>query len=213
MIISHKYKYIFLKTSKTAGTSIEIALSKYCGEKDIITPIMKEDEVIRQNLGYKGPQNYLEQDRITARYYNHISAAEIIPRIGEEVWNSYYKFCFERNPFERVISQYFFLCRTEPRPSIMDFVQSGAPLLLHKRGYKLYTIDKETVVNRICLYENLEDDLDSVRALVNLPGPLELPHAKTSHRIDKRSFKQILSKTEQALIREMFSIEFSLFGY
>ena len=213
MIISHKYKYIFLKTSKTVGTSIEIALSKFCGEQDIITPIMKEDEVIRQNLGYKGPQNYLEPDRKEVRYYNHISAAEIIPRIGAKVWNSYFKFCFERNPFERVISQYFFHCRTEPRPSIFEFIQSGAPLALHKRGYQLYTIDNEIVVNRICLYENLEDDLESVRVLLNLPEPLELPLAKTSHRIDKSSYKEILSKREQALIREMFLIEFSLFGY
>ena len=60
MIISHDYKFIFLKNRKTAGTSIEIALSKFCGPNDVITPISPEDEATRKELGYRGPQNYLE---------------------------------------------------------------------------------------------------------------------------------------------------------
>jgi len=43
MIISHKYKFIFIKTVKTAGTSIEVFLNNYCGEEDIITPIHPKD--------------------------------------------------------------------------------------------------------------------------------------------------------------------------
>ena len=50
MILSHRYRYLFLKTNKTAGTSIEIALSKFCGPDDIITPISPEDEAIRRRL-------------------------------------------------------------------------------------------------------------------------------------------------------------------
>ena len=59
MIISHAHKFIFLKTNKTAGTSIEIALSKFCGPSDIITPISPEDEEMRRKLGYLGSQNYV----------------------------------------------------------------------------------------------------------------------------------------------------------
>lgn len=56
MIISHKYKFIFIKPEKTAGSSLEIALSKYCDHNDIITTI--GEEYIRKKLGYLGPRNY-----------------------------------------------------------------------------------------------------------------------------------------------------------
>jgi hypothetical protein len=32
MIISPAHRFIFIKTRKTAGTSMEIALAKFCGE-------------------------------------------------------------------------------------------------------------------------------------------------------------------------------------
>ena len=66
MIISHKYKFIFIKLRKTAGTSLEIALSQYCNKDDIITPISKDDENYRKSRGFSGPRN----TNIPLRYYN-----------------------------------------------------------------------------------------------------------------------------------------------
>jgi hypothetical protein len=58
MIINHQYRFISIKVQKTAGASVEIALSQFCGPTDVITPPHKKDEVLRESLSFRGPQNY-----------------------------------------------------------------------------------------------------------------------------------------------------------
>lgn len=227
MILSHKYKFIFIKTNKTAGTSIEIALSKFCGKEDIITPIADQDEAMRRELGYPGPQNYFAplgayrpRDwvnllllRKKERFYNHIGAAQIRGYVGEDVWNSYYKFCFERNPWDRVVSQYYFRNRTEPRPSISDYLGTPAIRMLKRWGIDNYTIDGKLAVDRVCRFENLEHELEEVRVKLGLPEALALPNAKGGLRKDKRSYHDILSVKDAQTIREIFRDEIAMFGY
>ena len=63
MIISHKYRFIFVKTLKTAGTSIEVFLSQHCGPDDVVTPILPH---VEPHL----PRNH-------DGYFNHMPAWEI----------------------------------------------------------------------------------------------------------------------------------------
>ena len=56
MIVSHEHRFIFLKTKKTAGTSLELALSQLCGPDDVITPLAPTDEALR--AGGRGAQNW-----------------------------------------------------------------------------------------------------------------------------------------------------------
>lgn len=207
MIISHQYKFIFVKTTKTAGTSIEIALSKFCGSEDIITPIFPEEEM-RNQLGYRGAQNYVSDG-----YYNHISATKIRKLIGEQVWNSYYKFCFERNPWDRFISYYYWCNQSEPRPSIGEFLNSNTLSFLKKTGFLLYTIDSKIAVNKVCLYEKLNEELEQLKIKIGLPEKLKLPRAKSSFRKDMRSYSEILDEAQKKQIEEVFSQEINLFGY
>ena len=58
MIVSHQHRFIFIKTQKTAGTSIEMALSSICGATDIISAISPIDEKNRINHGSRSAQNF-----------------------------------------------------------------------------------------------------------------------------------------------------------
>src|SRR6266542_4496127 len=120
MILSHKYKFIFIKTAKTAGTSIEAFLSRHCGASDVVTPIEPpvEGHQPRNYLGFINPiHEILERPgkifaalrhSITSRekFYRHMPAFEVQKRVPCEVWNSYFKFCVERNPWDKVLSHY-----------------------------------------------------------------------------------------------------------
>ena len=58
MIYSKKHNFLFLKGVKVAGTSVEIALSKLCGNQDIISPIANIDERTIVQLKIRHAQNY-----------------------------------------------------------------------------------------------------------------------------------------------------------
>lgn len=228
MIISHKYKFIFLKTNKTAGTSIEIALSKFCGPNDVITPISPEDEKIRKEFGCRGPQNYLsplwdytykdltrffQKGRRVHRFYNHISASEVLAHVGPKLWDNYFKFCFERNPWDRIVSLYYWRYKSEPRPTFSDFVASDDPLINKQKGFDLYTIDGHIAVNKICRFENMAEELETIRSQLGIPESLDLPHAKSRFRKNRQSYHDYFGEEEKGKIAELFSDEIILLGY
>ena len=225
MIVSHKHKFIFIKTEKTAGTSVEIALSKYCGPDDIITYISPKDEEKRREMGYPGAQNYkipfsryskldylrLLYHRKRRRYYNHMRASEMKPYLGDEVWNSYFKFCFERNPWDRIVSFYYWRFRKEPRPSVSEFVQSIEANKL--RAFDLYTMTSEIVVDKVYLFEQLGDAMEDIRKRLNIEEPIELPRAKGHFRKDRRNYREILSEQDREKIAKVYAREIAYFGY
>ncbi|NER83584.1 MAG: sulfotransferase family 2 domain-containing protein [Leptolyngbya sp. SIO1D8] len=224
MIISHKYKFIFLKTRKTAGTSIEIALSQFCGAKDVITPIVGADERKRRELGFRGPQNYniplsfyqksdwltLLRERKPKQFFNHAGAVFIRDNIGQDIWNSYFKFCFERDPFDKAISRYYWNTR-EPRPEISNFLEATQIKFLS--DWQIYTIDNQIVADFVGRYENLADDLAIVAEKIGLSGELSLPKAKGGYRKDRKHYSQVLDERARARIEQVCSREMANFKY
>lgn len=228
MIVCHEHRFVFLKTNKTAGTSAEIALSTVCSDSDIITPVSPPDETLRREYGGHPPANYLRpwrdysmtdwrrlllKRRRKLRFYNHIPAREARPLLGEKIWGSYFKFCFERNPWDRVVSYYYWYHRRGGAPSLSEFVASDRPLVLKRRGIGLYTIDGELAVDRVCRFEDIKGELDDVAAHLRLPKALELPRAKSGIRKERTHYRDVLSGTDRERIAVLFADEIRLLRY
>lgn len=136
MIISHKLKLIFIKTKKVGGTSFEIALSKFCTDQDVITPISENDEKLRNALGYQGAQNYKRKGSFflpkkrKKLFYNHMRAEEVQAVVDASIWESYKKFTIHRNPFDAIISRYFYIGAHEKDLTFEKFVLGSKKALL-----------------------------------------------------------------------------------
>ena len=226
MIVCHRYQFIFLKTHKTAGSSLEIALSRFCGEGDILTPFGPDEESLRERPDYQGAQNYwLPFKSYTRRDWwnllhgrrrvipHHFRADQVRELVGETVWNSYAKLSIERNPWDKAVSLYFYSTRNRsPRPPMMEFYEWAASKKLLS-NFPVYAIRGQIVADHIMRYEQLEQDIARVPEWLGLPEPLDVPHANSSSRKDKRHYSQVLGPQERDLISRVCAREITSFGY
>jgi hypothetical protein len=227
MIVSFKHNFIFLKTNKTAGTSVEIGLSKFCGPDDILPELVPEDEALRRELGYPGAQNYLVpfsyykprdwwlllKKRKRRRYISHMTAKWAKRFLPDEIWNNAFKFAIERNPWDRAISLYYWKYPEEPRPSLEEFVFSDEINRLKRKGSQLYSIDGEIVVDKVYLFEDLTNAMADVAKQIGLPEVPELPRAKGKTRPKKKPYQECLSDKAREHIQSVFADEIERYGY
>jgi hypothetical protein len=229
LIISHRHKFIFIKTRKAAGTSIEVALSKFLGPEDIVTPIAPDDEALRQALGHVGPQNYLspvdrwsEETAANRRpvrshdFYNHIPARKIKDRLDQSVWCDYLKFSAERNPWDLTVSLFYWRNRAcgAGAPSFRAFVLAGSAYI--KSNFELYSIQGIPVVDRMLKYETLAQDATAIGAAVGLPDDLGklIPdiRAKSGYR-PTRAYRHMYDQETKEIVALQFAREIKFLGY
>lgn len=226
MIISHEHKFIFIKTAKTAGTSIEVFLSPHCGADDILTPITPpvEGHKARNYKGFVNPipallrqpcrplstlRNALKENR----FFNHMSASLVRERVPARVWNSYFKFCVERNPWDKVLSHYHMAAARAGGSLSLDqyFAKGRFPI-----NYFRYTdaSGKNIIVDRVVRYERLTNDLAQVFAQITIPFAGNLgARAKSEYRTNRTPYREVFNEQQRQIVQEAFAQEIELHGY
>ncbi|MCL3881735.1 hypothetical protein [Marivita sp. GX14005] len=227
MIVSHRYRLIFIKTLKSAGTSIELELSRHCGPTDIITPIFpKIDGHVSQN--WRGVFPPWREVRSAAdlrknvrecvrrdRFYNHIPARFAKARMPPKIWISYLKVCVERNPWDKTLSHYHMFRNAawhrhhDPELTLDRYLANG--ILCHNAPFYCDASGKP-LVDRVLRFDRLNDDLAELCDEIGLPFG-GLPHAKGDLRRDGRKYKDVLTEKQASEIARAFTHEIALHGW
>lgn len=217
-IISHKYKFIFVRVRKTASTSMHVALSKFCGPLDIIAHIGDRDQL--ESKPMQNNWKYLPSRKHV--FYNHIPAfriREMIAEMDKNIWDDYYKFCFERNPWDKTISQYYFHRQRSQygHRTFHQFIMHGT--LPRFSDYRLYSEedpnDDTVIVDKVYKYEEMNEAFKDLEKRLGLPEPIVMPEKRYKGwtRKDFRPYQEVLNEEEKNRIAKVFHKEIKLLGY
>jgi hypothetical protein len=230
VIVSHEHKFIFLKTRKTAGTSVELALRRLCGPNDIITNLLDEDEALSASTGGRPAQNWrvhswwrssrplhrrrwLRQVAQDYGYYSHIKAKDARALINDEqIWRSYFKFAFDRNPWDRQVSAYHFrFRRSSCPPSFAEHIYWDRRAKLD--NYDIYSHDGAVCVDFLGRFENLQKDFQAALRLIGVHFDEELPRAKANVRKNEIHYRDYYDGRTREIVGDWYQREIKAFAY
>jgi hypothetical protein len=185
VLVSHKYKFIFFKTRKTAGTSIECALGGLCVPPHLTeqarqhsTPQLVTDQ------GIVGRRLHGERVNDRRRWENHKSAADVKRDLGDTRFKEYFKFTVVRNPWDKVVSLHKW--RTQTGGTDLPFDKFVARCVQYSDDWPIISINNKPVCNFHIRFENLEKDFRKALQLIGLEAEMieqivkDMPHHKSS---------------------------------
>lgn len=195
MIISHTNKFIYFKAQKVASTSTEKFFEQFCDkDKDIVGCRGKPEAIW---FGHKPPKKIKETLN------------------NQNVWNSYFKFGNVRNPWDRMVSRYFF--ERDVTHNISNDM-SFEYFVKHKEFMSLYKwfgmdeLQEDYKSNMYFIrFENLQEDISKICDILNLKPKKKLKHENKSNR--NTDYKTYYNEETKQIVEETYQDDIRLFNY
>ena len=187
-MIDHKHKFIFIHVSKTGGTSIEHALNP------------------NVSLDYSNNSHTTGNTSFKDKHWSALRYKKEYPKEYE----SYFKFAFVRNPWDRLVSNYKWLVFIgKVHTSFEDWIKNPT------WGFNAYSYTKMlhdnngNMIDFVGKFENLQEDFNTVCNKIGLTQR-ELPHKnKTNHK----HYTEYYSDETSQLVAERYAQDIERFGY
>lgn len=226
-LVSHDHRFIFLKTQKTAGTAVEMALEPYCAEPGHqaahFTDVKVSDHGI---IGARHRGGGVDK----TNWYGHQSAAQVRDMLGEETFDSYTKVATMRNPFDKMVSYFHWkrdasgrILKSESKAETIDTFRryirqanrGGALERFAQVDRDVCFVDGELELDRLLRTETMEHDLQSFAQDKRLDtSRLQMQRPKTSARKkDKIRVPDYYDKKSADIVRKTFDWVFEIGDY
>lgn len=217
VLVSHKYKFIYIKNMKVAGSSVESLFGKYCTCNDYSYDDRKYSDINKD--GIVGSRNHGDK----FKWHGHLKASKIKEFLGDDKFNSYYKFCVVRNPWDALVSRYFYsLGRRKERNVNKKYYKIDFKTWVLKsfnidfqNNWSIYSINEKPICDFYIKYENLNEDILKVAKKLNIIDfdITKLPNHKSQYRKDRKHYSSYYDDELIEIVEKKFKKEIDLFNY
>lgn len=153
----------------------------------------------------------------------HCTILEYKKKYGD-FFDSYFKFTIVRNPWDKLISQYFFrvgdnsqgghlflkkYMKKKKNISFKEFLQKPFPIGHVQQFSRISDENGDVLLDFVGRFENLQEDFDTICDKIEIPRQ-QLPHVnKTKHK----HYTEYYDDETKSIVAEKYAKDIEYFGY
>jgi hypothetical protein len=206
MLISPKYKFIYIKTQKTASSSIEkILLDNILDDQNIIFSGMPSHNMSSININNK---------KLAIKSIH--AGNKFISKHWPNEWKTYFKFTSERNPWDKTVSLYYWILHRNPKDKriSLGFDKFVTENLTYLPDWESYTDNDNPIVDFVVQYDSITEDLERLSEILRFPynKKINSVNLKGDFRPDK-DYKKMYTTNGQRQVYKTYIKPINYFKY
>jgi hypothetical protein len=149
--------------------------------------------------------------------HTHATASQVRDVVGRKIFDSYYKFTVERNPWDRQVSLYSHRQWKKGKPAdnfdrdMQSFIYRNTSYV-RLDNWSKYAIGNEIVADRVIRYERLAEENEELVAMLGISGPIELPRLR-QYAGERPHYSTYYSDPTRNLVGRWYAKEIEALGH
>ena len=209
MQISFEHNFLFVHIPKTGGTSVRSALEPY--QTDVASAF---PNTVLRRFGIN-VNHYLGGYR-NFQFRKHERIKTGARRLPSNVFDAMFKFCFVRNPWDLLVSNYCYVNSKKQhkryrRTSGLSFAQFIEFAIAKEIGFQKPIVSStsgQLLVNRVGKFETLIEDFQSIVSEIHIEATL--PHL---NRVTRPDYREYYDRSLIARVTDCYREDIEAFEY